>query len=129
MSVSIQFSPALGLSNMDPVSRAVAGTAEATLFDKGFEHNRLVVIVNLPIARQALGNACQDLGGEVLGVDPGKNEEAGVVYDQIKITHLLLIGPADEPVARGDFPRSGSEAQRYQKMRAAKDQVPDLCAR
>ncbi|MBT9171195.1 MAG: hypothetical protein DDT18_01567 [Actinobacteria bacterium] len=41
--VSIQLSPPLGLSNLDPVTSAVAGTVEPPLFDKGFQQNSVKV--------------------------------------------------------------------------------------
>nr|WP_320410903.1 hypothetical protein [Candidatus Hakubella thermalkaliphila] len=126
--VSIQLSPPLGLSNLDPVTSAVAGTVEPPLFDKGFQQDRLVAIAGLPVLWQAPGDAGQNSGGQVLGTDPGKDKEAGVVYDQMKVVHPLLSGPADEPVAGGEGPGRSSKAQRCQKMGAAKDQVPNLRA-
>lgn len=127
--VSIQLSPPLGLSNMDPITSAVAGTTEPALFDKGFQQDRLIAVANLPITGQTLGDAGQNSGGKVAGTDPGKDKEAGVVYDQMKVVHPLLTGPTDKPIAGGECPSSSSEAQRCQKMGAAKDQVPNLRAR
>jgi len=47
--ISIQLSVTLGCADIDPVCCAVASTAEAFLFHKGFKEHRLIAITSLPM--------------------------------------------------------------------------------
>ena len=85
-SVAVELSSSLGLSDMDPVGRAVAGSAEPILFDEGFQKDGRIAIAGLPILRELLGEAGEDPGGEVGGEDPGEDEETSVVGDSVKIS-------------------------------------------
>ena len=53
----------------------------------------------------------QQLRGEVLGHDPGEDEEAGVVHDQVQPTLALSAVPANERVAGCGFPRCCAETR------------------
>jgi hypothetical protein len=65
----------------------------------------------LPINTQTFGGGGQNAGGRVPDLDPGQDQEPGVVNDALKAAPTLRVIPADEPVARGRFPSGGGEAQ------------------
>ena len=58
--ISVQLSAALGFADTDPVCCAVAGTAEAVLFHKGFHEHRLIAITGLPMVWQLFVDTSQD---------------------------------------------------------------------
>ena len=47
--MNIEFSSALCLAQMEPVSSFVAGTLKALNFDEGFEENRTVTVEGAPV--------------------------------------------------------------------------------
>ena len=51
------------------------------------------------------------MGAEVGDVDPGQDEEAGVVDDEREVLLAVLPRPADEAVAGGEGPGGGGEAE------------------
>ena len=105
--VAIKFSAALGLSDMDPIGRLVTGSAEAGLFDKGFEQDGLIAIAGLPVLRQAPGGLGQDTGREVFGGDPRKDEETGVINDPMKVAEALFWGrKRSQSIERAGFLRA-----------------------
>ena len=75
----------LGLSDVDPVGSLVAGAGEALGLDEGFQQNGSVSVAVLPVLGELTRGQGQQLGGEVLGLDPGKDQETGVVDDQLKV--------------------------------------------
>ena len=126
--ITVQFSPSLGLPDMNPISCTVASSPEAVLLDKRFQEGWLVAIADLPILGQLFGSTGQNAGSKVLGGNPGKDKEAGVVEDQMKVTFPLLSTPADKAITGGNLPGSGSEAQCRQEVGTTKDKVADLCS-
>ena len=83
--VPVQFAAPLGLSDVDPVGSLVAGAGEALGLDEGFQQNGSVSVAVLPVLGELTRGQGQQLGGEVLGLDPGKDQETGVVDDQLKV--------------------------------------------
>ena len=70
--VTVQFAAPLGLSDVDPVGSLVAGAGEALGLDEGFQQNGSVSVAVLPVLGELTRGQGQQLGGEVLGLDPGK---------------------------------------------------------
>ena len=110
--VPIQLSATLGLADVNPVRRAVAGASEARLFDKGLEQDGRVAVATVPVLREPSGEARQQMGGQVGGMNPGQDQEARVVDHLMQVVAALLQGPANEQVAGRDLPRRGAKADR-----------------
>ena len=106
-----EFAAALGLADRAPVGGAVAGAAKPLGVDEGFRENGGKAVAVFPIVGELAGGASKDVGGEVFDVDPGKDEEAGIVDHEVEVAFSLLGGPADEAVAGGDGPGGGAESQ------------------
>src|SRR5208283_1318055 len=107
----VEFAASLGLADVDPVGGLIAGAAEAIGLDKGFEQNRTVAVALLPMGGQQTRNTSKDLGSKPFGLNPGQNEKARVVHDQMHVLEALLGSPADELIAWGGFPGGGAKSQ------------------
>ncbi len=94
--VAVKLATALGLSEMDPVGSGVTGAVEARALDDGFKPSGLEGVAGAPVLRYLAGGASQDVGSEVADGNPGQNEEAGVVDDQVEPGALLRRCPSDE---------------------------------
>ena len=58
--VNIELAASGGLSEADPVGRLVGGAAKALLLDEGFEQERPVTVLELPVGGDLPGGASQD---------------------------------------------------------------------
>ena len=114
--LEFEFTASLGLADAYPVGGPVAGAVEAVFLNEGFEENGAVLVALFPIVRETFGDRGKDAGGEVLGMDPGEDEKAGVVDNQMEVLCALLRVPADEAVAGCDLPGGGSEAEKSHKL-------------
>ena len=112
--VAVHFAAPLGLSDLDPVGRLVAGAGEALGVDEGFQQDGPVGVAVVPVLGELTRGQGQQFGGQVLGLDPGKDQETGIVDDQLKVALPLRRTPADEAVARGGFPGGGAKAKQGQ---------------
>ena len=124
----ILLSPTLGQSDGDPVGGFVTGSPEAVALDEGLEKNGRIVVALLPVVGKASCRHTKEHGGEILRLDPGKDEETGIVDDEAEILLLLLSGPADKGVPGSGFPGGGSEAQTGQGSLSGPGDVADLGA-
>ena len=68
----------------------------------------------MPVLGELTRGHGQQFRGQVLGLDPGKDQETGVVDDQLKVSLPFRRTPADEAVARGGFPSGGAKAEQGQ---------------
>ena len=85
--------------------------------------------ISPPIGAHPPGDWRQDMAGQILHLDPGKDEEAGVVGNERKIGRALLRRPADEPVAVDRFPRRRGEEHTCQLPAAGSaNQIADVLA-
>ena len=99
------------------------------MLDKGLEQDGRVAVATLPVLREPSGEACQEMGSEVGGMDPGQDQEARVVDHLMQVVPALLQGPANEAVAGRDLPRRGAKADRGQQVVATDNEIADLCPR
>ena len=86
--VTVQFAAPLGLANVDPVGSLVAGACKALGIDEGFQQNGSVGVAVLPVLGELAGGHGEHFRGQVLRLDPGKDEKARVVDDQLKVSPL-----------------------------------------
>jgi hypothetical protein len=77
---------------------------------------------------QLAGDQRQDLRGEPFGLDPGQDQETGVVDDELQVLQPLRFLPADEAVTPGKLPGTGTEAEQCDEAFAGEDVVAQLAA-
>ena len=98
--------PALGLSDPQPIGRAVTGAAEAAAVDKGFQEFDGMPVFTLPIRRDPGDDPPEYMTGQLRNMNPGKVEETGVVDDPSQGAGPLGGAPPN-PITirsrRGDF--------------------------
>src|ERR1019366_4207536 len=85
-----------GLADMDPVGGLVASATVTYRLDEGFEQHRAIAVALMPMVGQLAGDQRQDLRGEPFGLDPGQDQEAGVVDDELKVLERLRFWAAGE---------------------------------
>lgn len=124
--LDVEFSPTLGLADMDPVGSFVAGSLETVALDEGLEEDGSKSEAFSPIVLDAACGQSEEMGGEVFGSDPGEDEETGVVDDEGEARHPLIVGPADEGISGSDLPGGGAEAQAGDGGGAREGEVADL---
>jgi hypothetical protein len=125
----IELAAALRIAEILPVGRFVTGTSEARFLDKGLEQDRSIGVTDIPVMSQAPRGEGEDARSEVFAVDPWKDEEPGVIDDEMQITFPLLPRPTDEGIAWVGFPGTGAKAERCNDLAAGADKVTQLRAR
>ena len=100
-----------GLAQVDPVGRPVACALEALAIHEGLQVMDRVTVELLPVGADPAGDAAQDMAGQMRNLDPGQDEEARVICQEMEMLPAHRRRPADEPVARSHVPRSGTPCQ------------------
>src|SRR5690606_12962852 len=80
---NVELAAALSITKILPVGRFIAGAGKARLLDEGFEQNRAIRIGAVPVVGQATYGQREDPRREIATADPGQDEEACVVDDQM----------------------------------------------
>ena len=117
-----------GLTDLDPVGCMVASAAMAGRLDEGFQEHGAVALTRLALGGQLPLNEREDLRCQTFGLDPGQNQEAGIVHHQGEVPLPRVLLPADEALARGEFPGAGAEAQQGDLALVGEDEVATLTA-
>ena len=123
----VELTAALRVAEILPVGGFVASAREAWLFDEGFQQYRAIGIACVPVLGQAPAGQGKDPRGEVFTVYPRQNEEARVVDDEVQVAATLCARPADDVVARFDFPGARTEAERGDYVPFGAHEVTQLC--
>jgi hypothetical protein len=123
----VELTSALRVAEILPVGGFVASAREAWLFDEGFQQYRAIGIACVPVLGQAPAGQGKDPRGEVFTVYPRQNEEARVVDDEVQVAATLCARPADDVVARFDFPGARTEAERGDYVPFGAHEVTQLC--
>lgn len=91
--------------------------------DERFEQHGAIAVAVLPVMGQLPRGERQDLGGQAFGLEPRQDEESRVVDHPLPVAPLLRIVPADEALACGELPGTGTEAQQGGQPLAGEDVV------
>lgn len=124
--LDIELAPALGLTEVDPVRRLVAGSTKARGLDEGLDQDRMISVALLPVVSEPPSRHAQKPGGKVAAVNPGQDEESGVVDHKMEPALALRGGPADEAVARRRLPRRGAESKQGENPVVGSGKVSQL---
>ena len=100
-----------GVAGMDPVGGFVAGSLESTAFDEGLREDDGMTVFVFPVGGEAAEGQGENMAGEMRDLDPWRDKKAHVVDDEFEVLLTLLVGPSDELVSGGGFPRGGAEEQ------------------
>ena len=66
------------------------------------------------------------LYGEPFGLNPGQDQETGVIDDELQIFESLGLLPADKALALGQFPGTRPKADQRHELLCGEDVVTDL---
>jgi hypothetical protein len=92
------------VSEKDPIGRLVAGASKKACVDEGFKPEDSVCINTMPVLGDDCGTSCKQMGSKIGDNDPGKNEEAGVVDQQMQVILSLSGIPSNVSVPASDMP-------------------------
>src|ERR1700686_4192822 len=123
----VEFTATSRVAKILPVGGFVASACKARLFDEGFQQYRAIGIASVPVLGQATADQGKDPRGKVFTVYPRQDEEARVVDDEVQITATLRARPADDAVARFNFPGTRTEAERCDNVPLGTHEVTQLC--
>ena len=124
--VDIELAAAGGLSEAERVGSLVGGATKALLLDEGFEQERVVTVLELPVGGDLPGGASQDGRGQILAFDPRQDQESRIVHDPVQVLLALRRRPADVMVARLGLPGGGPEAEQGDEPFAGANKVAQL---
>jgi len=127
--VDIEFAAAFCDPQEGPVCGLIAGSEKSWLLDEGLKEDRSVAVTRLPVVRKPSGCHGENAGGEVPASDPGEDEEACVVGDEVQTALTLLGGPTDEPVSGLSFPGGGPEPKQGNGVSGSTDEIANLVPR
>ena len=116
--VDVPFASSLGETHMSPVSSLIAGSFESFAIHKGLQEGDRMVVDFLPVSWEDSRHCPQEVRCQMGNLDPGKDEEAGVVDDEVEVVLSLVSGPADEAVAWGDGPGGGAKSEGGQEVQS-----------
>ena len=115
---------ALGLADVPPISRLVAGAGQAVALPKGFPQINGIAIFALPIPAQPLGDAAQNMASQVRHCYPRGHQEPRVISDPRQPLGPGGGIPADIPVPVGTLPgRRAKERGSQEPTLVVADQV------
>src|SRR5687767_6471625 len=80
----IEFPSPLCIAQIEPVGSFVARSSKARFLNKGFHEDRTIRIARMPVVSQPLKRQRQSARSEVFAADPGQDQEARVIDDQMQ---------------------------------------------
>ena len=127
--VAVELAAALGGANMDPVGGSIGASRESVGVDKGLEQYGSVAVAVCPVVTEPASGHPEELGGEVLALDPRQDEEACVVDDEVEVALSLGVGPTDPTISGGELPRGGGKAKEGHYLVLRSGEVAQLGSR
>ena len=121
--IAIPFASALGKSHVRPVGCLIAGALKTLAVDKGLQKEDGMVVHVLPVSGEDPGHAAQDMGGQRSNLNPGQDEEAGILGNKMKVSISVSGLPSDKPIPRGDIPGCSAPTQAGQRAPLMEDHV------
>jgi len=77
------FPPSGCVAKEDPVGGLVACTPESFRINKGLQPENRVVAQGLPVSSNTIGTPAQQMGCQMWRLNPGQQEETGVIRKQV----------------------------------------------
>src|SRR4051812_48848382 len=107
----IVFAAPCGMSQQDPVSGPITGSAKPAGIDEGFGEVNRMAVHPFPVAAQGAGHLPQKMRGQVRNPNPWQDQEPRVVGEEANVPPPRLRVPADVAVAAAQMPRSRTPRQ------------------
>lgn len=98
-----------------PVRRSVSGASKAIAFDEGLKQVNGVPVLGLPQRVELARGQPEHMAGQMRDANPGQDKKAHIVGHQWQVLSTGRGIPADEFIARGDFPSRGAKEQASQR--------------
>jgi hypothetical protein len=113
--VDIPFASSLGETHMNPVGRLIADSLESFAIHKGLQKDDRMVVDFLPVPWEDSGHSPQEVRCQMRNLDPGKNEEAGILGNKMDVSISVIGLPSDEVIPREHLPGCSSPAEASQR--------------
>lgn len=117
---------ALGLAQVLPVGRSVAGAGKAGEVHEGLQQLDRGMVEGRPVPLKGPGIGGEDLGGQVLDPDPGQDQEPHVVDHLMEVALAGCRVPSDEGVPGAHLPRGRAPAQGRHQVPVEVDEVLEI---
>lgn len=95
-----------GVTQIDPVGGLVAGACEKVGIDESLDPVDGMGVEFLPVRGKGTSSRGEQMGRQTMAADPGKQEKAGVVSEQVDVLGPCLGIPSDKAVTASDVPWS-----------------------
>jgi len=119
---------ALGLTQTDPVGRAVDGARKTCRIDEGLKQQQGLLEVRQPVAGDTLLTKRQDFGAQVGQMPLWQDQKPAVVSDEFESPVLVAVVPPDPAVTRGALQSRGGKTQRRGPLPINEGNVPQRVA-
>lgn len=119
-------SPACGFAKINPVGRLVTDALETFCVHKGLQEVDRVLIKPLPVIFKPPGHPTQDMGSQVRHPDPGQNQEAALIGNQVDILSAYTGCPTDKAVPAADMARCRGKGYTGHRSSKGKDQILEV---
>jgi hypothetical protein len=113
--IDVPFAPSLGETHRNPVGRLITGPLESFAIHKGLQKDDRMVVNFLPVLREDSDHSPQEVRCQMGNLDPGKNEEAGILGNEMDVSISVIGLPSDEVIPRGHLPGCSSPAEASQR--------------
>lgn len=113
--VDVPFASSLGETHMNPVGRLIAGSLESFVIHKGLQKDDRMVVDFLPVLWEDSDHSPQEVRCQMGNLDPGQDEEAGVLGNKMDVSISVIGLPSDEAIPRGHLPGCSSPAEASQR--------------
>ena len=111
-----------------PVGRAITGPAKARGIDERLQPMNRMCVEPLPLLRNKLGHATQNVRGQVLDLNPGQNQKARVVGQQVHVALARFLAPAEVTVAHLQVARRALPSQARDHLASGFHQILQVLA-
>lgn len=124
--LNVPFASSLGETHMSPVGRLIAGSFEPVAIHKGFQKDDRMVVEFLPVSGEDSGHCPQEVRCQMGNLDPGKDEEARILDNEMDVAISVTGLPSDEMVSRGHLPGCGSPTEASQRPPLMEDHILEV---
>lgn len=122
------FSHPFGFTHTDPVGGLIAGSPETVSFHKGFQQMDRVMVDFEPILSNPFDVEGKDSGCQAFDGNPGQDEKAGVVGQEVQIPYLGGMVPSNEGLSGVHPPGGRSPSQTSDRSFIDKSHVFEMAS-
>jgi hypothetical protein len=124
----IVFASAGCLAKVVPVGGMVAGSRKSLGINECFKQMNVVMVLPLPISTYPVGNSGEYMRGKTLHLNPGKNQETGIVGNLVYIYSACLGVPSNKAIAAADVSGGRTEGTTGDRSIVAENNILEMFA-